>query len=147
LLSSDGLLPITSTTVVVVPITALLENDETTSELAEVTLCVVNGVKACRAEKVPVKASFFSLLGAFCGLAGLPIVFCNVDPLMLEDLENVLGAMVETGAHIDGDGGVGAGSNPPDPLEFASDPTSLSVGEGKSLKKKPLGENGLFIGL
>ena len=149
--SSDVLVPMTSTTVVVVlpinPAWLPFDMEDNASVLTELAFCVVNGVNACRAEKVPGMVSLFNRLGAFCGLAGLPMEFCKVDPFMLDDLENELGAIVDTGAQMEGDGGVGAGSNPPDPLELLSEPTSRSVGEGKSLKKKPFGEKGLLIGL
>lgn len=112
--------------------------------------CDVKGVNAESGEKLPVKGSLFILLAAECGLAGRPIAELRAWLFKLElRVKGACSFMVrfdETFPQIDGDGGAGAGSKP-DPVELPSDPTSRSVGEGRSLKKNPFTENGLLMGL
>lgn len=112
--------------------------------------CVVKGVKAESGEKLPVIGSLFILLAAECGLAGRPIAALRAWLFKLELRVKGACSLIERVdgifPQIDGDGGAGAGSNP-DPVELPSDPTSRSVGDGRSLKKNPFTENGLLIGL
>lgn len=111
---------------------------------------VVKGVNAESGEKVPDNGSLFIRLAVECGLTGRPIAELIAWLFKLELRVNGACSFIDrvdgTLPQIEGDGGAGAGSNP-EPVELPSDPTSRSVGEGRSLKKNPFAENGLFIGL
>lgn len=126
-----------------------------TEELVALTevlgAAVLNGVKACKAVKLLESGSLLILLAAECGLVGLvdPTVMLvpfNVDARVKGVCSATRFIAGFSGAQMDGDGGAGLGSKL-EPLVLVSLPVSLSVGEGRSLKKNPLGEKGLFIGL
>ena len=112
----------------------------------------LNGVKACRAVKLLDNGSLLILLVAECGLVDLVEPTAMLVPFSVDARVKGVCSPITlliagfSGAQIEGDGGVGVGSKL-DPLVLVSLPTSLSVGDGRSLKKNPLGEKGLLIGL
>lgn len=148
--SSAELKPMVLTPLVSLALTVPLELVAGIDETLDVVTWVVNGVNADNGEKFPLRGSLFMRLAAVCGLGGRPIAELMAWLFKLELRVNAAGSLMErvdcTFPQMDGDGGAGVGSNP-EPVELPSDPTSRSVGEGRSLKKKPFAENGLLIGL
>lgn len=148
--SSVALKPIVLTPFVSLVLTVPLELVAGIDDTLDAVTWVVKGVNADSGEKFPVSGSLFIRLAAVCGLAGRPIAEFKAWLFKLELRVNGACSFMDrvdgTFPQIDGDGGAGAGSNP-EPVELPSDPTSRSVGEGRSLKKKPFAENGLLIGL